>query len=119
VQVSYDDGKTFSSVVKCPGPAVSYGRFVEIKNVPARTRIAKVRYVGARGGNRLMFFNQRIDADYSLPAGGMRPVKVTYVWEEGGIEKKRAHVARKAEETWKIKCRSKPVMKSIIMELAD
>ena len=28
------------------------------------------------------------------PCGGFRPVKVTYVWEEGGLEKKDVHVAQ-------------------------
>ena len=37
--------------------------------------------------------NARIDADYKEPAGGFRPVQVTYVWEEGGLEKKDVHVA--------------------------
>jgi len=66
-----------------------------------------------------MIFNHRIDAYYTEPFGGFRPVKVTYLWEEGGIEKKDEHVARAAKEVYTITCESTPQMKSLIVELAD
>jgi hypothetical protein len=59
----------------------------------------------------------RIDADYKQPHGGFRPVKITYVWEEGGLEKKDVHVAANPAESYKITCPSKPEMKSITLEL--
>lgn len=62
--------------------------------------------------------NARIDADYQEPAGGFRPIQVTYVWEEGGLEKKDVHVARSPAETYTITCESTPVMKSLVVELA-
>jgi hypothetical protein len=46
-------------------------------------------------------------------------VKVTYVWDENGAEKKDVHVAQKPEETYTINCAAKPTMKSIVMELAQ
>ena len=53
------------------------------------------------------------------PAGGFRPVKVTYRWEEDGKAKEQVFVAKKGEETWTINCAAKPAMKSIVMELAE
>ncbi|MFB3890777.1 MAG: hypothetical protein ACE15C_02010 [Phycisphaerae bacterium] len=119
VQVSYDGGKTFKSVAKCDGPTAFHGVFTEVKDVPAGTKSAQVKWIGTAANNATMIFNHRIDADYKLPNSGFRPVKVTYLWEEGGIEKKDEHVAKAANETYKIKCDAKPVMKSIIMELAE
>jgi hypothetical protein len=60
----------------------------------------------------------RIDADYDEPNGGFRPIKVTYVWEESGVQKSEVHVAIKPRETWKINCPAKPLMKSLIVEPA-
>jgi hypothetical protein len=64
-------------------------------------------------------FSFRIDADYKEPHGGFRPVRVTYLWEEGGLEKQDVHVAKKPDETYQITCESTPVMKSLILELAE
>ena len=69
--------------------------------------------------NTTCLFLLRIDADYAQPQGGFRPVKVSYVWEEGGLEKKDVHVARSPQETYKITCKGKPAMKSIVLELAE
>ena len=66
-----------------------------------------------------MIHNLRIDADFTDPHGGFAPVKVTYVWQEGGQEKKDVHVAKAAQETYKITCAEKPVMKSLVVELAE
>jgi hypothetical protein len=119
VQLSYDDGKTFASVIKCPGPTPASGRFVEVKDVPAGVKTVYVKWVGTSGGNAAMLFNTRIDTHYRLPAGGFRPVKVTYAWEESGLEKTDEHVAKEASETYTIKCAGKPTMKSITLELAE
>ncbi|MGB2823611.1 MAG: hypothetical protein WBF17_21705 [Phycisphaerae bacterium] len=80
------------------------------------TKRARVRWVG-RQRNTTCIFLVRIDADYRQPHGGFRPVQVTCVWEEGGLEKRNVHIARRPRETWKIRCDSKPAMKSIILEL--
>ena len=63
--------------------------------------------------------NVRIDADYREPFGGFVPVRVTYTWAEKGQVKRDVHVARKPRETYTITCADKPVMKSIVLELAD
>ena len=77
-----------------------------------------MRYRGS-GKGALELNNARIDADYKEPAGGFRPVQVTYVWTEGGVEKRDVHVAKSPEESYTIKCDATPVMKSLILELAE
>ena len=80
------------------------------------TRDALIRYAGTQV-NTAVVLNFRIDADYAEPRGGFRPVKVTCVWDEGGVEKRDEHIATKAAETCTIQCAAKPVMKSLVVEL--
>jgi hypothetical protein len=117
MQVSFDGGKTFKTVDTQTGPYQGICKYITVADVPAGTKEAQVRWVGAQR-NTTCLFSARIDADYKLPAGGFRPVQVTYLWEEGGIEKKDVHLAAKPAETWKIQCAGKPAMKSLIVELA-
>jgi hypothetical protein len=117
-QVSFDGGKTFKTVDRGAGPWQGCCKYVEVPDVPAGTRAAQVRFAGVERNTTCMF-SARIDADYKEPNGGFRPVKVTYVWDENGAEKKDVHVAQKPEETYTINCAAKPTMKSIVMELAQ
>jgi hypothetical protein len=119
IEVSFDDGKTWKTVDQPEGltlPRNFVGRCVTVSEVPPGTRSALVRY-RATGRNTLALCNARIDADYQEPAGGFRPVRVTYVWEEGGLEKKDVHVATRPEEHYTITCDSAPLMKSLIVEM--
>lgn len=116
MQVSFDGGKTFKTVDTQAGPYQGICKYVTVSDIPAGTKDAQVRWLGAERNTTCLFMG-RITADYKLPASGFRPVKVTYVWEEGGVEKKDVHVAKSPEETYKITCAGKPVMKSIILEL--
>jgi hypothetical protein len=118
VQVSTDGGKSFRSVSKAVGPERATGNYVVVDDIPGGTKAAKVRFVGETGGDALMIFNLRIDADYKLPGAGFAPVQVTYNWEEKGQPKNDVHVARSASEAYTIHCAAKPVMKSIVVELA-
>ena len=118
MSVSFDGGKTFTNVAKQTGPYQGICKYVTDDQVPAGTRQALVRFSGQQR-NTCTLFLVRIDADYKQPAGGFRPVKVAYAWEEGGIEKKDEHIARGPQDTWKIKCDGKPEMKSIVVELAE
>jgi hypothetical protein len=125
IAASFDQGKTWK-VFDQPTAAdmnengrTITGRYAVCSDVPKGTRSAQVRFEAQGNGSTLALRVSRVDADYLEPAGGFRPVKVTYVWEEGGVEKKDVHVASKANDTYKIKCDSKPVMKSIITELAQ
>ncbi|MBE3069033.1 MAG: hypothetical protein IMZ66_02230, partial [Planctomycetes bacterium] len=114
----FDGAKTFKTVGTCEGPTPGKCQYVTVADVPAGTRQAHVRWSGTQR-NTTCLFGLRIDADYRAPAGGFRPVKVTYVWEEAGVEKRDVHVASKPEETYKITCGTTPEMKSLIVELAE
>lgn len=117
VQISFDGGKTFRTIERLTGPYKMMGKAVVATDVPRGTREALVRYTGTQV-NTAVVLNFRIDADYTEPDGGFRPVKVTYVWDENGAEKRDEHIAAKPAETYTIQCAAKPVMKSLIVELA-
>jgi hypothetical protein len=118
ISVSFDGGKAFQPVGRCAGPTVSMGASFVVENVPPGTREALVRFAGKQR-NTTMLYNVRIDADYAEPHGGFRPVRVTYVWEEGGQEKRHVHVAAKPHETYQINCAERPTMKRLTVELAE
>jgi hypothetical protein len=117
-QVSFDGGKTFKTVDTYTGPCQGKCQYMTVSDVPAGTREAQVRWCGYQRNTTCLFL-ARIDADYQQPGGGFRPVKVTYVWEEGGLEKRDVHVASKPEESYQITCQSQPEMKSLVLELAE
>jgi hypothetical protein len=117
-QVSFDDGKTFTTVDKAAGPAKGFSKYVACTKVPKGTRSALVRFAGTQR-NTCGIFGLRVDADYVEPAGGFQPVKVTYAWQEDGKDKTDVHVATKADETYSITCAAKPAMTSLTVELAQ
>ena len=119
LQVSFDDGQTFKTVDTMKGPARFATKYVTFTDVPAKTRKALVRYAGENVSGATLIFNLRLDADYQEPRGGFAPVKITYVWDENGQEKRDVHVAQQPRETYTITCAGKPVMKSIAVELAE
>jgi hypothetical protein len=118
VHVSFDGGQTFKPVARLHGPTVSFGNYTVLTNVPPGVRSALVRYVGVQR-NTTMISNLRISADYLEPRGGFKPVQVTYLWEENGQSKSDKHIARQPTETYTITCSAKPLMKAIILELAE
>jgi len=117
-QVSFDGGKTFKPVDRFEGPTQGKSKYLTFSDIPPGTREALLRWSGEQR-NTTCIFNFRIDADYREPSGGFRPVKATYVWDEGGAEKHDEHIARQPDETYEINCAAKPTMKSIILELAE
>lgn len=117
-QVSFDKGQTWKTVSRASGPVRGNCQYVAVADVPTGTRDALVRYSGVRK-EATGIFNFRIDADYVEPAGGFRPVRITYTWEEAGQPKQHVHVARKADEKYTIHCAVKPVMKAIVLALAE
>ena len=117
VSASFDGGKTYKAVGTLEGPNKAMGKQFTI-DPPADAKAALVRFTATQKDAALLF-NVRIDADYAEPRGGFLPVKVTYVWEENGVEKRDVHVAKKADETWKINCALKPLMKSYSVEVAE
>ncbi len=117
-QVSFDGGTTWRTVGRASGPTAGDCKYVVVGDVPAGTRRALVRYAGT-SRNATGIFDFRIDVDYREPAGGFRPVKVTYTWEEDGRPRQDVHVARTPRETYMITCAGKPAMKAIALELAE
>jgi hypothetical protein len=115
-QVSFDGGKTFKTVDVVKGPMKGMCKYITYSDIPAGTKEAQIRFNGSQN-NTLCIFDICIDADYKLPNGGFRPVKVTYIWDENGAEKTDVHIARQATETYTIDCATKPTMKSLIVEL--
>jgi len=75
--------------------------------------------LAGRQRNTACIFDLRFDVDYREPHGGFRPVKITYLWEENGQPKEDVHIAREPRETYAIRCGSRPLMKSIVLELAE
>ena len=118
LDVSFDGGTTWKPALKGNYEGRFAGLWTTCSDVPPATRKALVRYT-ARGSGNTSIANLRIDADYREPAGGFRPVKVTYLWSEDGVDKTDVHVARTVKETYTITCAKKPLMKSLVMELAE
>jgi len=118
VSVSFDGGKSFKALTSVDSVETPFNQIQVTSDVPAGTRDAIVRYSGA-GPDTSLLLNFRIDADYTQPAAGFRPVNVTYVWEEDGKEKTDKHGAVQPSESYTIHCDKKPVMKSVVMELAN
>lgn len=118
VEASFDGGKTWKAAGSLEGPFKAMGKQLPTVDAPAGATEAMIRLAGTRA-NTAMLFNVRIDADYAQPHGGMAPVKVTYVWQENGVEKRDVHVAKEPKETWTIHCAAKPLMRSLIVELAE
>jgi hypothetical protein len=117
--LSFDDGQTWKEVGEMPGPMKGAGTYVTADEVPEGARKVLARFQSSRMRNTLCLFNLRIDADYRMPNAGFRPVKITYTWDEGGERKENVHVAKRANETYTITCAKQPIMKSLVVELAD
>jgi len=119
MQASFDNGKTYREIGSLPGPTPGASRYFTFDKVPKGVHNALVRFQSTRQYNTLCIFDFRIDADYAEPHGGFRPVKVTYTWEEAGVEKRHTHTARAPNESYTITCRQPPLMKSLAVELAE
>jgi hypothetical protein len=115
MQLSFDGGKNFRTVARCDGPTTGDCRYVTFTEVPRGTRSALVRWAG-RQQEATCLFGLRIDADYREPRGGVAPIKVTYVWEEGGKAKKHILLANTPSVTTTLLCQERPIMKSLIVE---
>jgi hypothetical protein len=118
LQLSFDDGKTFKKVDDFGKANPAETKYATYGDVPAGTKRVLLKQI-FRQRNTTCVFDQRIDVDFKEPAGGFRPVKVTYQWEEGGQAKENVHVCAKPDETFEVTCGPKPLMKSIVLELAE
>jgi hypothetical protein len=118
VQVSYDNGNTFTSAGKLEGGVKGKSVYMIIDKVPPATKSAQVKLAGSLK-NTTLIFDLRIDADYKEPAGTFKPVKVTYNWDEKGTAKNDVHVAKNENDAWSINCGAGTVVKRYTMELAE
>jgi hypothetical protein len=118
VWLSLDDGKTFRQVDRLHGPTPGATKYITSGDVPPGSRAALVKLEG-KEINTACLFGLRIDVDYKEPAGGFRPVKITYVWDEDGKPKTDVHVAAQPQEAYAITCGPKTVVKSFTVELAQ
>ena len=116
VLLSFDDGKTFKQAARMTGPTAGYTKYITLSDVPSGARKVLVKLAG-KEVNTVCLFGLRIDVDYKEPAGGFRPVKITYAWEENGQAKSNVHLATQPRETYEITCGPKTVVKSFAMEL--
>ena len=116
--LSFDGGKTWQPVAKFDNGQPANVRYATFTSVPEGVREALLRLNGYQK-NTACIFNLRVDADYAEPHGGFRPVKITYLWEENGSTKQDIHIAKSPQETYAITCTTAPLMKSIVLELAE
>ena len=116
ILLSFDDGKTFKQAGRLTGPTAGYTKYIVFSDVPPGARTALVKLEG-KEVNTVCLFGLRIDVDYQEPAGGFRPVKITYLWEENGQPKSDVHVATQPRQTYEITCGPKTVVKSFALEL--
>ena len=118
VVASFDGGKTWKDVCKLDQANPAKSTYVVFKDIPAGVREAQLKFEGTQR-NTTCIFDLRVDVDYKEPAGGFRPVKVTYVWTEGGKEKTDAHVCQSPKDTWTITCGEGTVANSYTVELVQ
>ena len=118
VLASFDNGATWKSIGKLQQANPATSTYLVCSDVPAGKKDVQFKFAGTQRNTTCMF-DLRIDVDYKEPAGGFRPVKITYVWDEGGQEKTDVHVAKAATDTYTIHCGEKTTSKSFTMELAE
>ena len=118
VSASFDEGQTWKPVDRLTGPTPGCTKYLTFSDVPAGARAAMVKFEG-KEVNTACLFGLRIDVDYKEPHGGFRPVKITYVWDEGGRQKTHVHVARQPRETYTIDCGPRAVVQSFTVEWAE
>jgi hypothetical protein len=118
LHLSCDGGTSWKKVDDFAQGNPASTKYATYGDIPAGTKSVQLKQV-FRQRNTTCVFGQRIDLDYKEPNGGFRPVKITYVWDENGQKKENVKVCSKADETFEITCGAKPLMKSIVLELAE
>jgi len=117
VQLSFDDGKNWKKVDDFGHANPAETKYATYADIPAGTKRVLFKQI-FRQRNTTCVFDQAFNVDYKEANGGFSPVKITYVWEENGAKKESVKVCSKPKETFEITCGAKPLMKSIILELA-
>lgn len=115
LQVSDDEGRTWKEAATVRGPFAGFTHFTRFTGLePGATR-ALVRYA-FDGPGTLGIFVFRIDVDYTDTTASSRPVKVTYAWEEKGVERQHEQVISRYPTSYAIDAASAPLMKWIRVE---
>ncbi len=124
--LSFDGGGNWIEAGRAWGPYAATCKYVEFGKAPPGVRKVLVRYRLTQKGTVTGIFGLRIDVDYwNTPDGKpprrktFRPLKLTYVWKEGGAEKRHVQVVRKARESYEISSAAAPLMRSLVVELAE
>jgi hypothetical protein len=117
VSASFDKGQTWKEIARLDLANSAKSTYLVFNDVPAGSKAVQIKFDGTQS-NATEIFDLRIDVDYKEPAGGFRPVQVTYVWTENGKEKTDVHIARQPQDTWTITCGEGTVPKSYTVELA-
>ena len=128
MSASFDKGQPWKEIGKLDLANSAKSTYLVFSDVPAGSRAVQIKFDGTQK-NATEIFDLRIDVDYKEPAGGFRPVKVTYTWEETAPaaaqgEKPHAtlktdeHICVKPDETWTIHCGPGTVAKTYSVELA-
>ena len=117
VQTSFDNGASWKSIGQLDQANPAKSTYIISSDVPTGKKTVQIKFAGTQK-NTTCIFDLRVDVDYQEPAGGFRPVLITYVWDEGGQPKTAMHVVKASSETYTIKCGPKTTVKSVSMELA-
>jgi hypothetical protein len=139
VSASFDGGQTWKEIGRLDLGNSAKSTYLIFSDVPTGSRAVQIKFDGTQK-NATEIFDLRIDVDYKEPAGGFRPVKVTYAWEEGvsaatapapvkgkkpmepekphGILKTAEHICTGPTDQWTIHCGQGTVPKSYTVELA-
>jgi hypothetical protein len=117
VLASFDNGSRWKSIQKLGLANPARSDYFTFADVPAGKKEAKIKFAGVQR-NTACIFDLRMDVDYKEPQGGFRPVKVSYVWDEGGQTRQDEHICKTPQETWNIQCGPKTVAKTVTVELA-
>lgn len=118
VQASFDDGQTYLPVGHLAGGHANFTAYLVFDRVPPNSRSALVRFSGVQR-NTTMISDLRICADYREPHGSFAPVQITYVWDEAGTPHTDVHVVHHPDETYTLHCATKPVMKSVSLQMGQ
>lgn len=118
IDASFDGGKSYLPVGHLEGGHANFTAYLILDHVPEGSRSVLVRFSGVQR-NTTLISDLRICADYREPHGSFAPVRVTYAWDEAGTPHQDVHVVHHPDETYSIHCDSKPLMKSIALQLAQ
>ena len=116
IDASFDAGKTYLPIGRLEGGHANFSTYLVLDSVPPGSRSAIVRFSGVQR-NTTMISDLRICADYLEPHGSFAPIRITYLWDEAGTPRQDVHVVHHPDETYILHCNSKPLMKSLSLQL--